>query len=143
MSIGRRVEDALMLHKAGRFEGALLSVLVAAAATARKEYPDTNIKDRECFEKFLSNSATLSKVRVEFRGALQPIPHIFYKWLRCELVHEGSIPLDIEFVGEASDRLMSVRAGGTPHYVLQLGHGWMFEILRLVQASRENRNQFK
>ncbi len=82
-------------------------------------------------------------VNVEFREELHSIPHIFYKWLRCELVHEGGIPVDIEFVGTATDRQLSIRAGGAPHYVLQLGHGWMFEILHLVQTASVNRAEFK
>lgn len=142
MSISRRVEDAMTLHKLGRFDGALLSALIAAAATARKENPDRKIGDRDCFEAFLAKGAARRIVGVEFRGELHSIPHIFYKWLRCELVHEGGIPMDIEFVGDVADKRLSIRAGGAPHFVLQLSHGWLFEILRQVQESPANKDAF-
>src|SRR6185295_14062865 len=127
MSIRRRVDDALALHQLGRFDGALLSALVAAAATARRETPDRNVRDRECFERFLGKSAACQRIfNVEYRGALHSIPHIFYKWLRCELVHEGAVPIDIEFLGDPNDGVLSLRAGGAPQEVLQLSHGWLF-----------------
>jgi hypothetical protein len=48
MSIRRRVEDAIVLYDLGRFEGALLSVLIAAASTAKKEKPSKKIGLRYC-----------------------------------------------------------------------------------------------
>jgi hypothetical protein len=143
MSIRRRVEDAMTLHDLGRFDGALLSALIAAAATALKERPDKKIGDRECFEAFLAKGTSQRIVGVEFRGELHSIPYIFYKWLRCELVHEGGIPMGIEFVGDVGSRLLSIRAGGAPNYVLQLSHGWLFEILDLVRTSPLNNDDFK
>jgi len=143
MSVRRRVDDALALHQLGRFDGALLSALVAAAATARREMPDRSVGDRECFEAFLSRSRACTCIKgVEFRGELRSVPSIFYKWLRCELVHEGGVPLDIEFVGDPDDGGLSVRAGGAPEYVLQLSHGWLFEVLHFVQTSPANRDEF-
>lgn len=142
MSIRRRVEDAMFLQGNGRFEGALLVALVAAAATARKEQPDRNVNDRECFEMFLGKGHARHIGGVEFRGEIHSIPHLFYKWLRCELVHEGGIPLDIEFVGNLENRQLGIRAGGAPHYVLQLTHGWFFEILEMVKTSPANHDEF-
>jgi hypothetical protein len=143
MTVRRRVDDALALHQAGRFDGALLSALVAAAATARREIPDRVVGDRECFETFLGKSKACQHIlAVEYRGEPHSIPHIFYKWLRCELVHEGSLPVDIEFVGDSNDGTLSLRAGGAPDYVLQLSHGWLFEVLYLVQTSPANCDEF-
>jgi hypothetical protein len=143
ISIRSRFDDALALHQLGRFDGALLSALVAAAATARLEMPDRSIGDRECFEAFLCKSDACQRIRgIEYRGELHSIPHIFYKWLRCELVHEAGIPLDIEFVGDPGDGSLSIRAGGAPEYTLQLSHGWLFEVLHLVKASPANESQF-
>lgn len=134
----------MALHNLGRFDGALLSALIAAAATARKEKPDKrNVGDRECFEAFLAKGTAKRITGVEFRGELHSIPHIFYKWLRCEFVHEGGIPMDIEFVGDVNSGLLSIRAGGAPNYVLQLSHGWLFEILHLVKTSPMNMEEFK
>jgi len=143
MSIRKRVDDALALHSLGRFDGALLSALVAAAATARREIPDRRISDKECFEAFLHKSKACQRIlSIEFRGEMHSIPHIFYKWLRCELVHEGGIPLDIEFIGNPNDCALSLRAGGVPHYTLQLSHSWLFEIIQLVKSSSVNRDDF-
>jgi hypothetical protein len=141
MSIRRRVEDAVELYKLNRFEGALLCALVAAAATARKEQPNKNVGDRECFEEFLAKGPFQRIGGVEFRGKLHTIPHIFYKWLRCELVHEGGVPIDIEFVGDESSGVLSLRAGGAPSYVLKLSHGWLFEIMHLVKTSSVNEDE--
>ena len=100
MSIRKRVEDALLLYKNGRHEGAFLTALVAVAATARREYPNRKMTDRECFETFL-NKRHRGILQVEFRGELHTIPYIFYKWFRCELVHEGGLPMDVEFIDSA------------------------------------------
>jgi hypothetical protein len=141
--IRRRFDDALALHQLGRFDGALLGALVAAAATARLEMPDRSIGDRECFEAFLNKSTACQRTRgVEYRGELRSIPRIFYKWLRCELVHEAGVPLDIEFVGDPDDGSLSSRAGGAPEFTLQLSHGWLFEVLHLVETSSANVSQF-
>jgi hypothetical protein len=120
MSIRTRIDDAILLYKNGRYEGAFLTALVAVAATARLEYPDRKMSDRECFETFLDKKYR-GVLKVEFRGDLHTIPHVFYKWFRCELVHEGGLPIDVEFI--KSDE-MSLRAGGAPEYVLKISHGW-------------------
>lgn len=98
MSIKKRIEDAIFLWQNDHFEGALLSVLIEIAATARLRFPDRNkSNDKEAFEKFLNESSRI-KTKVEFRGGCRPLENIFYKWLRCKLVHEGSTPPDIQFV---------------------------------------------
>ncbi|HUP62641.1 MAG TPA: hypothetical protein VNA69_19725 [Thermoanaerobaculia bacterium] len=128
MSIAARIDDARLLWEAGRREGAFLSVLVAVAAASRTKYP--NVKsDREAFERFVAESFRIS-LSVEFRGQLHSIEHVLYKWLRCELVHEGAVPFDITFMEEAEPGSMSVRAGGPPENVLKLGHGWFDHLSR-------------
>ncbi len=93
MSIRHRVEDALFLWENGRLEGAFLNILVAVAASSKLRFPRK--KDKVSFEKFLEESTTV-KLSVEFRGQLYPIEHILYKWFRCELLHEGQIPIDVQ-----------------------------------------------
>ena len=79
-------------------EGAFLSALAAVAASARRQFPNRKvIGDRESFERFLTGAHSV-RISVEFRGEAHPVEHIFYKWLRCELVHEGGIPVDIQFM---------------------------------------------
>ena len=133
MSIANRLEDARCLWKAGRVEGAFLIVLVATAAAARKRYPSEK-SDRRAFEQFVA-SASRAKLSVEFRGQLHPIEHVLYTWLRCELVHTGTVPFDIEFVDDGHPNDLSLRAGGAPEYVLKLSFGWFHHLFRAVGDS--------
>lgn len=139
MSIINRVEDALLLWEQGRYEGAFLSALVAVAATARKVYP--NKGDRERFEQFLKQGA-FARISVEYRGECHPLYHIFYKWFRCELVHEGAIPIDIEFLPDTNPGTVSVRAGGAPGYILKVSYGWFHELIYIVVSSSANAGLF-
>jgi hypothetical protein len=75
------------------------------------------------------------RISVEYRGECHPVEHILYKWFRCELVHEGAIPVDIEFMPEDT---IGVRAGGAPEYVLKLTHGWFHHLVRAVMQASEN-----
>lgn len=138
MSVRARVEDALFLYSGGRHEGAFLSALVAVAASARREVPDRSIGDRECFERFL-DQRWRGVLAVEFRGECHPIPRIFYKWFRCELVHEGGLPVDVQFIDTEE---LSVRAGGAPEYVLKVSHGWFHWLIRAVIDAPCNVSEF-
>lgn len=140
IGIRNRIDDALFLWKNGRAEGALLLALIAVAATARLRYPI--MKDRECFEQFLRDTH-LPILRVEYRGECHPFEHIFYKWLRCQLVHEGGLPLDIQFIGEDEPNSMFVRAGGAPEYILKIGHGWFDHMIGSVILAPENSGHFR
>jgi hypothetical protein len=133
MSIANRLADARYLWKAGRVEGAFLNVLVATAAAARTVFPDEK-SDRRAFELFVA-STSRAKVAVEFRGQLHSIEHILYVWLRCELVHDGTIPLDIELVPDDDHDKLWVRAGGAPDYVLKLSYGWFHHLFRAVTVA--------
>lgn len=138
MSIRSRIDDAIMLRNAGRFEGAFLSVLVAVAATARRECKDRQMTDADCFKVFLSKSVA-GRLSAEFRGECHSVCHIFYKWLRCELVHEGGIPVDIEFLDRPG---CWIRAGGAPSFKLQLSYDWFDELFRLVTTAPTNAGEF-
>lgn len=124
--IKNRIDDALALWNNGRQEGAFLIVLIAFAAAARKRYP--NLKDREGFEQLFRDGLSV-RLNVEYRGEAQSIEHIFYKWLRCRLVHEGSLPIDIEFI---DTDLTTIRAGGAPEYILKLGNGWFDRMIQIA-----------
>ena len=130
-----RVEDALLLWEKGRRSGAFLLALIAVAATARKRYPE--LKDRECFERFLTDSHA-ARLSVEYRGVCQMVEHIFYKWLRCQLIHEADLPVDIQFMEEKHKGTMSVRAGGAPEYILKIGIGWFDHMIHCVRNAPEN-----
>jgi hypothetical protein len=137
--IRNRIDDAILLWDKGRQEGAFLSALIAVAATARKRYPET--RDREAFEQFLRDSHTVT-LSVEYRGECQPIEHVFYKWLRCQLVHEGGIPVDIQFMQDVQPGSMTVRAGGAPEYILKIGTGWFHHMIGSVVKAPENSDQY-
>ena len=132
--IQKRVDDALFLWKSGRHDSAFLIALVAVAATARLRYP--KMKDKEGFERFLRDTR-LRVSGVEFRGECRPLEHVFYKWLRCQLVHEGALPVDIQFMADDDPQWMSLRAGGAPEYVLKIGLGWFHHIIGSVKQSPE------
>ncbi len=120
-------------------EGAFLNVLIAVAATARRRYPDRKaVGDRESFERFLETSHTV-RLSVEYRGECYPVGHIFYKWFRCQLVHEGGLPVDIEFMPDDTPGSMSVRAGGEPEFVLKVSHGWFHHLVGAVVNAHEEK----
>ena len=130
----KRVDDALFLWNSGRHDTAFLIALIAVDATARLRYPKLKVGER--FEQFLRD--TRLRVRgVEFRGKLQPLEHIFYTFLRCQLVHEGSLPVDIQFMTESDPQMMTIRAGGAPEYVLKIGHGWFHHMIGSVKFAPE------
>ena len=132
----------LLLWEQGRLEGTFLCALVAVAASARRQYPNRKtVGDREAFERFLINTHPV-RLSVEYRGECQPIEHILYKWCRCELVHEGGIPVDIEFMPDSEPGLLSIRAGGAPEYVLQLSHGWFHHLIGAVVNAPVNADEF-
>jgi hypothetical protein len=139
MSIRNRIEDAEFLWQHGRLEGAFLLALVAVAATSKRLHP--NDGDRQAFESFL-RQGVFERISVEFRGQLHPVYHIFYKWLRCELVHEGGVPMDIEFMPDTKPGTVAIRAGGAPEYLLKVSHGWFRELVHVVKTAPVNAGLF-
>jgi len=81
-------------------------------------------------------------LEVEFRGKSWQVEAILYKWLRCELVHEGGLPEDIELIDDGDEALPMIGAGGPPHAVLRLGNGWYDLLLRTVVGHPANTGLF-
>ena len=101
------------------------------------------ISDRDAFERFLEEERSGPRILgVEYRGEIHSPEHIFYKWLRCELVHRASLPMDIRFIDRDKPDSRSIRAGGAPEYVLELGHGWFSYLRDIVMCARENADEF-
>ena len=153
MSIRARIEDAIALFAAGRHEGALLSVLIAVAATSRRQRPDSTpsvrnhgkpMGDGEAFEAFLAdemvNICRVKNFNVMFRGKLHRLEHVLYKWLRCELTHKGGLPNDVVFEPQQAPGGMSVAVN--PGKCLRLSHGWLDGLVNAVVNASENRDQF-
>jgi hypothetical protein len=139
MSIRKRVDDALFLWNHNRLEGAFLSALIAVAATSRRQFP--NQGDRQAFEDFLKQGV-FERISVEYHGQIHHVYHIFYKWFRCQLVHEGGLPIDIEFMPDGKPGAVSIRAGGAPEYILKVSHGWFYELIHTVVHAPINADLF-
>jgi hypothetical protein len=97
--------------------------------------PETRNR-RKRVEDFLRD-ALHAKISVEYRGKLWSTEEVFDKWLRCNLVHEGELPIDIQFMDESKPGIMSFRAGGAPEYVLKIGCGWFHFLMNTADKSPE------
>ena len=88
------LEDALFLNHSGKKYGAILLLICAVDALAKRAYPTNKIVgDR--FEKFLRSKmrragrAQIHNIYVPKYNKLYSFEYIIYKFLRCQLVHEG------------------------------------------------------
>jgi hypothetical protein len=102
MSVKDRIEDSKLLFHAGRLEGALISVLLAAAATSRKRYPAvTKMGDRAAFEQFLKDERAKftggTEVTIDFCGETLTLESILYKFVRNCLIHEAELDDHVSF----------------------------------------------
>lgn len=132
MGASDRVEDARFLWARGRLGSGLLLACVTVAARARREDPE--LTDRQAFERLLRDAQS-PRISVEYRARQWPIEKLLYKWVRCELIHNAAVPLDIEIDADLGDGL-AVRAGGAPHYLLKLSPGW-FDFLISVASGED------
>lgn len=142
MSIVTRLDDARLLWEQERYEGAFLLALVAVAATSRRQFPDRKkLSDGKAFEAFLKQG-WFERISVEYDGECQPVYRIFYKCFRCNLVHEGALPLDIEFLTNLEPDAMVIRAGGEPEKILRLSLGWFHALVQTVVNAPVNKELF-
>ena len=88
MSIEDRLRDVRVLYDQERFEGAMLSAMIAAAATSRLRYPYPANKDSFAFPAFL-HSEFSGCCKVSYEGAWHPLATFLYRWVRNSLAHEG------------------------------------------------------
>jgi hypothetical protein len=111
VSIADRLEDARLLYAHGRFEGALMSALAAAAGTSALRYPKgtasiTNPKekmqDKEKFVCFLDGIPPIAGALVRLHGKCEPVAAILYDYLRCSLMHAGKLRKEVNFEAGAS-----------------------------------------
>jgi hypothetical protein len=58
-------------------------------------------------------------------------------------VHEGGLPIDIEFMPDTRPGTLSARAGGAPEYILKLSNGWFEDLVGVVVGAPENTAEFK
>lgn len=118
MSIKDHLKDAKLLAENEHCDGALLSVIVAIAATSRRRYPsDVVQRDRDAFTKFLADemivvfagSTTNFIVRTPgadpdlWPGRMMPLQEALYEYVRCNLADKSILPAKVEFVDDEQD----------------------------------------
>jgi len=150
MSIKDRLEDADLLSRHGRKEGALVLVLVAVAATSRRRYPKKKVcRDGEAFKRFIRDEmATVTggpdkNVAFPFDGKQNvPLEDILYTHLRCQLFHEGEMPGTIVFT---QPKRHEGRVCNVLHLTQPLGfpEGWVDNLAKAVREAPENRDLFR
>ncbi len=152
MSIIERLQDAQFLYANGRRDGALLSVLVAVAATSRRRYPSTRYSDREAFTQFLAEEMTVvtlggpKQFIVRVPGAdtgkhpdeKMPLGECLYEFVRCNLAHEAMLPDNVEFES-AEPGVLSVQITDK---VIRLSDTFMDGLGRAVEYAPENGDLF-
>ncbi len=153
MSIKNRIEDAQILYKNGRKEGALLSTLIAVAATSRKRYPRERkgIKAKENSDKYVFRlfvSEEMSKrgpgwsednpLPITFQDEKLLLPEVLYRCVRNELVHEAKLPEYIAF--ESGD---GMRITILNNKKITFTDGIIFNLAKIVVEAPENNDLFK
>lgn len=170
MTIREQVQDASFLAQHGRYIGALTTLMLAIAASSRRTFPKgiksrkepkKEMSDPEAFTLFLGGRIRkilfgdfggpdegTSGISVGFRGKEHDIALILYKYYRCELVHDGELPEDVEFIVARQpasgltvgnrDLQVSISAGDK----LALDHGWIDLLVDAVTNARCNGVEF-
>lgn len=148
MSITNRLIDAALLYDAGRYEGSLLSVLVAAGGTSRKRFPRGTISrrdpskqmtDAEAFETFVGEEMQrIGACSVMFGGQCNAAERIFYKWLRCSLAHEAELPEHVAFEAGSSPCVASIHRDAGPPERLIITYPIVLLIGHVVATATEN-----
>jgi hypothetical protein len=139
------LEDAAALWMLDRKEGALLLVLIAVAATARKRYPRP-ISDKESFIRFVRDHSEIV-TGVEFDlpvpvpgKAYLPLSEVLYTFIRCHLVHEAAFPCTVRITDRFGHLLV---VGIAPESdCLELPDGFVGTLAMAVQAAPENASIF-
>lgn len=148
MSVVARLQDASSLHAAGRFEGALLMILIALAATSRKRFPvgtrsrtdnSREMGDAEAFKAFIDEEVGDVPILWEFiyRGRRITLDHFLYKFMRCELTHNAILPTDIRFVRDREGRFGTLIDGSG----ITFTENWIDFLATLVVRAKENRSE--
>lgn len=170
MAILEQLKDATFLAQHGRYMTSLTTLLLAISASSRRTFPQgtksranptKEMSDREAFTLFLGGRIRKilfgdwggpdegnSGVAVPFRGAQHDVAYILYKFYRCELVHDGELPEDVEFtsIRESGAGVnlckqgmrVSIGAGNT----MVLDHGWIDLLQEVVKNARCNGAEF-
>jgi len=161
MGVRARIGDAKVLWEAGRDEGAVIQVLIAVAATVRKRYP-APIKDALAYKKFIRDellkitNGPIYGVAFYYDGKSKVwLGDVIYKFLRCGLVHEGSLPRNFRLAKPVPGP--GIPFGMSPNRrpydgqlmnqlelddVLGFPIGWIWNLIRVVAEAPENKSEF-
>jgi hypothetical protein len=122
MKYTNRIRDSKLLFETGRVEGAFLNILLAISAAARIKYSKP-IHDSVAFSKYLENTEA-GRYSFEFRGKPEKLSKILYKWMRCEMAHEGTLPIDIKIVPDKERSKYWIQAGGGVEKTLKISRSF-------------------
>ena len=128
-----RIDDARALWAIGHKEGAFLFAIIAVVAKAREEFPRP-MREPAAFRNYVK-SRFPTRISVEYQGNLWPIEDILYKWFRCEIVHGGGLPSDVQFLTTVDERDLVIRSGGQPDHVLLVSPGWFHQLLAWAEEA--------
>ncbi len=150
MSIRGLVINAETLWNAGQREGAWVQAIIAAAATARKRYPQP-IPDKRAFKEYIRDigftifsgqpkPSNLQSGKVLFKLGERPFEEILYKDFRCAWVHEGELTNAglTEFKKEGGRRIETLVVGPKN----ELPESWVLNLLKAIRWSPENAAEF-
>lgn len=122
-AIGRRItaairhlEDFRQTREVGSLESAMIEVMLAADATAKKVVPGEK-SNKKRMKKFFADYEWLivgigSDVAMSgYKSDGTTVPDVLYEHLRCALIHEGEPSSDVEFVSDYWTQLGSNNMG--------------------------------
>ncbi len=148
MSIKDRIEEAEILWKQGRKEGAWILTLIAAAATSRKRYPKP-VPDNKAFKLFIKSVAPTivygKPTPKDFDAQIilgdTPFEDILYEHLRCNLIHEAEISELVTFIeSEIIDgNLTATFSVGKPN---RFPDFWVLHLIKAIKEAPENISLF-
>jgi hypothetical protein len=142
--VSERIKDSVALWQIGRFEGCLIMILVSVAATAKKRYPRTGFSDSESFKKYILDEmgkitgGPTSGVKFYYNTSYNiPLEKFLYNILRCELLHEGTMPVELKFSEPVVEngKIFNVLRLYDP---IEFPIGWIWNLARAVMESPEN-----
>lgn len=91
--------------------------------------------DSDAFEGYLRDHFPWH-ISVEYQGNLWPLERVFYKLLRCQLVHEAGFVADVQFLDDVGPEELIVRAGGNPDHILRFSPGWFHKLASIASDAR-------
>jgi len=148
MSIKARVEDAEVLWKQGRKEGAWAMALIAAAATSRKRYPRPTA-DNQAFKNFIRDVLPTLMHGKPLQGTPNPriifdqtpVEDIIYEHLRCNLIHEAAPSPQVAFSESkiVDGKVQATLVVGSPNEIPDF---WVIHLLQAVREAPENVAEF-